>query len=117
MVTLERLDGDPARPISQAFRFPVGRPSAAETAASLGLDAPSLEQRADGTTTRDPDAPACPWRPVGGARVHARRTTPSRSSRGHARLIDLRPTASGTPFRGATLTAVNLDGAIEIDAR
>ncbi len=116
VVTLEGLAGDPARPISQAFRFPVGRPSAAETAASLGLDAAVLEQRADGTTLEIRTR-----RLAHGVRLVAPGFTPEDDAfsvePGHARLIDLRPTASGTPFRGATLTAVNLDGAIEIDAR
>ena len=116
VVTLEGLAGDPARPISQAFRFPVGRPSAAETAASLGLDAAVLEQRADGTTLEIRTR-----RLAHGVRLVAPGFTPEDDAFSveprHARLIDLRPTASGTPFRGATLTAVNLDGAIEIDAR
>ena len=116
VATLEALDGDAARPIAQAFRFPVGRPSAAETPASLGLEATVVDTRADATTIE-----IRTQRLAHGVRLVAPGFRPEDDAfsvePGHARSIELRPAIAGTPFRGATLTAVNLDGAIEIDHR
>jgi beta-mannosidase len=114
VATLEPLDGDAARPISQAFRFPLTRPSVAETGASLGLDATVVETGTDATTIEIRTR-----RLAHHVRLVAPGFTPEDDAfsvePGHARLIDLRPAASGTPFRGGTVTAVNLDGVIEIE--
>ena len=54
------IDGDGARPIGQAFRFPLGRPSAAETAVVAGPGRDLVEHARRGDDHRGPDAAAGP---------------------------------------------------------
>jgi len=48
-VTLEPANGDRSEPLSQAFRFPAGRPTRRQPAAELGLEA-TASANPDGRT-------------------------------------------------------------------
>ena len=66
-------DGDRHDPLSQAFRFPAGRPSAVETADRLGLSA-DARPAAEGVVRMTVSQPAPRlWRAGPRPRVHARR--------------------------------------------
>jgi beta-mannosidase len=116
VVTLEATDGDPTRPIAQSFRFPVGRPADAAPAEELGLRAAVVAMTPDSVTLE-----IASRRLAHGLRIEVDGFDPDDDAvsiePGHARRIDLRPTRPGTVFNGGRLTAVNLSGALRIDAR
>jgi beta-mannosidase len=115
VVTLEPVDGDPDRPVSQAFRFPVGRPASAETADELGLEVGVLQASDQRITVRL----------AARKLVHAvRLELPGFDAEddafsiepGHGRKIEFqrRAGADDTTPRRLTVTAANLVGAIEV---
>jgi beta-mannosidase len=113
VATLESLDGDPARPLAQAARFPVGRPSWTASSDELGLTAVALERDAERPTLE-----LHARRAVHGVRIDVPGFTPADDAfdlePGHARRIDLRRDVPRTPFRGGRVTAVNLTGPLGI---
>jgi beta-mannosidase len=103
------------RLLSQALRFPAGRPRGTEPAERLGLTA-TLRPRDDG----DADLEVAARRVVHGLRVHAPGFAPDDDAfgvePGGSRTVRLRRTgAAGGPPPGVSLTALNLDG--RVDAR
>ncbi len=116
VASLEAIDGDAAEPLSQAVRFPAGRPAAVETGEALGLRAEAVTGGTDDMTLQV-DA----RRLVYGLRIEAPGWLPDEDAvsiePGHARRIRLRSAVPGTPFRGGRLTAINLAGAHEIAVR
>jgi beta-mannosidase len=116
VVTLEAIDGDTTRPIAQSFRFPVGRPADAASAQELGLRAAVVA-----TTPERVTLEIASRRLAHGVRIEVDGFVPEDDALsiepGHARRIDLRPARPGTPFEGGRLTAVNLAGSLQIDAR
>jgi beta-mannosidase len=111
-VSLESA-GDPPTPLSQAFRFPAGRPIEPQTPARLGIEAAA---RSDG-----PGAGVVTIRTrrlAYGVRIHAAGFTPEDDALtlepGRERAVRLR--AGAGAFAGATLTALNLEGEIRIAA-
>jgi beta-mannosidase len=116
VATLESIDGDPAQPIGQAFRFPVGRPVERATPDDLGLRAAIAPGEA-GVLELYIGA----WRLVHGVRIDVPGFVPADDAftiePGHARRIDLAPIAADSSFRGGRLTAINLAAALEIAAR
>jgi beta-mannosidase len=117
VATLEAIDGDPDRPISQAFRFPLGWPSMVETADQLGLHLAVVDADAEHVTMRlDTRKLAYAVRielPGFVAEDDAFSVEP-----GHARRITLRrdPIAGADQAqdRRIRLTAAGLVGALEI---
>jgi beta-mannosidase len=122
VASLEAVDGDPAEPLSQAVRFPAGRPSSIETASALGLAADAVGDVGDVGEVGDGVTVEIQARKlVYGVRLEAPGWVPEDDAfsiePGHARRIPLRPALPGTPFRGGRLTAINLLGAQEIAVR
>jgi beta-mannosidase len=115
VATLESVDGDPARPIGQAFRFPVGRPAERTSADDLGLRA-VITSDAAGRLELELQA----RRVVHGVRIDVSRFLPTEDAftiePGHARRIDLAPIAPDSSFRGGRVTAINLAGSLEVPA-
>jgi beta-mannosidase len=124
VASLETLDGDVPEQLSQAMRFPAGRPSSIETASALGLEAELAgDVRGVGDSVM-PDGVTVEIRArklVYGVRLDAPGWVPEDDAfsiePGYARRIRFRPTVVGTPFRGGRLTAINLAGAHEIAVR
>ena len=111
---LDAIDGDQARPLSQAVRFPIGRPSAVEDAQQLGLAA-RVATVMDGVVNVDIGT----RRFAHGVRIDAPGFVADDDAfsiePGGTRRIELRPTVAGTPFRDGRLTALNLAGHIVIE--
>jgi beta-mannosidase len=109
VASLESTDGL----LSQAVRFPIGRPLQPEPAARLGLEA---------TSGLGPDgivaAVVGTKRLAYCARVQARGFLPSEDAfcvePGHTRTVLLRPREEGIAYAGAHLTALNLDGRVNV---
>ncbi len=97
--------------LSQALRFPAGRPAGAEPAARLGLEA-TTRAREDGTVSLR----ASSRRLAYGVRVHGPGFIPDDDAfsiePGGARELVLRPRVPGTEFAGVALTALNLEGRV-----
>jgi beta-mannosidase len=95
--------------ISQAFRFPAGRPLEREPLDRLGLAA-EAEALADGNVRLAISSRRLAY----GVEIHAAGFTPSDDGfsiePGGGRVVVLRPHTSGTAFAGCKLTAVNLQG-------
>ena len=112
VASLER-DGDPAGALlSQAFRFPAGRPRTVESAERLGLSA-DVRPCGDGMlrlTVRS-------RRLAYGVRIHAHGFVPDDDAfsvePGGSRLVDLRPGSADARF-GGELSAINLAGRLPI---
>ena len=110
------LEGtDPARPLSQSFRFPAGRPLRPETATRLGLEA-SFE-RAEGETAT---VKVASRRLAYGVRLHVPGFVALDDAfgvePGHARTIELRRADVDAGAREAAhVTALNLAGHVRID--
>jgi beta-mannosidase len=100
-------------PVSQAFRFPVGRPVDREPAAALGLEADAAAAGPDAVTlvlsTR---------RVLYGARVSAPGWVADDDAfclePGRGRDLTLRPAEAGAAFEGAVVEAINLDGRVRV---
>ncbi len=101
--------------ISQAFRFPAGRPSTQEPAAALGLEseAEALEGGMVRLTIRS-------RRLAFGVSVATDGFDPDDDhfsvEPGGERSVLLRPHEPGREFAGAELTALNLDGRVRVGA-
>jgi beta-mannosidase len=99
--------------LSQAVRFPVGRPSQPEPAARLGLEATSTP-RPDGSVA----AVVGTKRLAYCVRVQAHGFLPSEDAfcvePDHPRTVLLRPREEGIAFAGAYLTALNLEGQVHV---
>lgn len=119
-LTLER-DRDGANEsngvISQAFRFPAGRPSTLQSASRLGLTG-TLQAAPDGGSARLTVASA---RFAYGVRLQVPGfTLPDDAfgvEPGHQRVLALTPSAQTEALSGATLTALNLQGSVRFAAR
>ena len=113
VVSLEGID--PARPLSQSFRFPAGRSLRPETATRLGLEA-SFE-RAEGETAT---VKVASRRLAYGVRLHVPGFVALDDAfgvePGHARTIELRRADVDAGAREAAhVTALNLAGHVRID--
>jgi beta-mannosidase len=111
-VSLETPTGDL---LSQAFRFPAGRPLGQEPASDLGLEA-IVERTPEGTGLR-----VTSRRFAYGVRVVVDGWRASDDAfgvePGHERHVALRPTVgAGEPPAGATLRAINLRGPVRVQA-
>jgi beta-mannosidase len=115
VATLESIDGDATRPLGQAVRYPVGRPSWTASAEDLGLTAAVVGTDADRSTLE-----LSARRVAHGMRIVVPDFMPDDDAfdlePGHARRIDLQPIVPGTPFRGGRVTAVNLTGDLGIES-
>jgi beta-mannosidase len=111
-VTLERREDEGAALISQAFRFPAGRPLTLADGDSLGLKAVL-----SGGSAREPLLRVSSTRFAYGVRVHAQGCEPSDDGfsiePGGERLIAL-GAAPGTPAPRGHVTALNLGAAVPI---
>ena len=99
--------------LSQAFRFPAGRPLGQEPASDLGLEA-MFERTPEGMVLR-----VTSRRFAYGVRVAVAGWGASDDAfgvePGHARRVALRPTVgAGEPPTGATLRAINLRGSVHV---
>jgi beta-mannosidase len=107
------LASRPQTPVSQAFAFPAGRPTAVESASRLGLEA-RHESDAHGSNVLRVRTE----RLVYGLRIHLPGFEPEDDALsvepGHERVIALRPAAETTPPSGGSLTAINLDGVVRL---
>jgi beta-mannosidase len=111
-VVVATLEGaEENRPLSQAFRFPAGRPLDRSPAAALGLTA-----GVDGA-----DAPELVLESAAlayGVRVSAPGFLPADDAfclePGRPRRLALRATKPGTPFTGAAITAINAEGRLRV---
>jgi beta-mannosidase len=116
VATLESIEGDPARPIGQAFRFPVGRPAERASADDLGLRA-VITSGESGRLELELEA----RRLVNGVRLDVGGFVAADDAftiePGHARRVDLVPAPPGSLFLGGRVTAINLAGSLEVGAR
>jgi beta-mannosidase len=117
VVALESLD-TPALLLSQAVRFPAGRPAVREPAAQLGLEAWTGPQAGGGVTLTVRSR-----RLAYGVRVEVAGFSPADDAftlePGRERRVQLRRLpAQPSPGAGTgTLTALNLDGAVSVQER
>ena len=117
VATLEGPSESPARPISQAFRYPLGRPAATDAAERVGLRG-TIRRAADGTAS----ATIASTRYAHGVRIRVRGYEPDDDAfgvePGHERTVRLRPRGGEVdgvdPARPATLTAANVRGSVPI---
>jgi beta-mannosidase len=110
-------EGGEYEPISQAFRFPAGPPSAREPAARLGLEAslgPSSRSPGDATLTLSSTRFAY------GVRVDAPGYEPDDGAfnlePGHARRLLLRRHPGSASEAGGRIRALNLDGYVAVQS-
>jgi beta-mannosidase len=119
VASLERDGADGPEPLSQAFRFPAGRPLRRQSAAELGLSA-ALCPRSDGALALALRSARLAY----GVRVHVPAFSPSDDALtlepGVTRNLILSPHArepgGGQAFAGS-LTALNLRGSVRLEAR
>ncbi len=113
VASLERPGGDGIELLSQAVRFPAGRPVAVEGAERLGLEA-----RVQGDGEHALRLAVRSRRLVHGVRVHVPGFEPNDDAfsiePGGERLVLLRHRAAGAAFEGGGLTALNLAGRVPI---
>jgi beta-mannosidase len=107
VVSLERDDGEL---VSQAFRFPAGRPLALEPAERLGLEASAARPAPDGAV----ELTVRTRRLAHGVRIHARGFDASDDAfsiePGGERRILLRPRSDAPEIADVAVTALNLHG-------
>jgi beta-mannosidase len=113
VTTLQSLEPDGAI-LSQAFRFPAGRPEP-QAAGALGLSA-----RVHGADTQAPILTLASDVLAWGVRVHASGFEALNDAvsvePGGQRELRLRPLSSGSRWSGGHVTALNLDGTVEIES-
>jgi len=113
VVTLEQDGNESAGVLSQAMRFPAGRPLERESAGRLGLAA-RAQALADGGVRLALSSGRLAY----GVEIHAPGFLPSDDGfsiePGGERTVVLRPRKIDTAFAGGTLTAVNLQGRVSI---
>jgi beta-mannosidase len=112
--SLEAAAGDPGRPISHAFRFPVGRPAATESADRVGLRG-SLRTEPDGSLA----AIVTSTRYAHGVRLRVAGFAPEADAfgvePGHERIVRLLRTAGSDVEPGpGVLSAANVRGTIPL---
>ena len=99
--------------LSQAFRFPGGRPTTRESGDHLGLAATS-----PGVQTGPVTVTVRSRKLAYGVRVEAAGFVADDDSfsvePGHERVVRLRPVDGESTFTGASLTALNLDGLVKV---
>ncbi len=114
VVSLERDDASGTELLSQAFRFPAGRPLVAEAADVVGLEAIGRPEP-DGTVKLS----IVSTRLAYGVRIHLHGASPSDDAfsiePGHTREIVLGPSGPGIDLTGGTLTALNVAGSVRIE--
>ncbi len=114
VATLESGDPSESRIISQAMRFPAGRPLVAETAGATGLTA-----RAETCAGGAPLLRVGSRRLAYGVRVHAPGYRPSDDAfavePGGERLIELEPLQAECEAPAGALTALNVRGRVPIE--
>jgi beta-mannosidase len=116
VTSLERQGEQGNELVSQAIRFPAGRPTATESADRLGL-ASEAEALADGTVRVRLQSRRFAY----GVRIHVSGFTTdddafSIEPQGE-RVVLLRPREPVGDFSGGALTALNLDGRVRIQVR
>jgi beta-mannosidase len=113
VASLERDGEDGTQLLAQSFRFPAGRPAGAEPRGRLGIEA-SVRQERTGEVTVAVHSRRLAY----GVRVHVAGFAPADDAfavePGATRLVPLRPLTVDAPWRGGTLTALNLDGRVAI---
>ena len=113
VASLERDDGVEGEPLSQAFRFPAGRPTAIESPEQLGLDA--IAAIDDNGTVRLTIASR---RLAYGVRLHVPGFLPDDDAfsvePAGQRIVRLFPVEAGTSFVGGAMSALNLAGRVAI---
>jgi beta-mannosidase len=114
VVSLERDESDAVRLLSQAVRFPAGRPTKTESAGRIGLIA-SVQHLEDGFVRLTVNARRLAY----GVRVLVPGFVPSDDAfcvePGGQRVVLMRPQETGTSFKGGSLTALNLDGRVRVE--
>jgi beta-mannosidase len=114
VVSLEAGERDHTTLISQAMRFPAGRPQETETSTRMGLQADVGEQ-ADGMLRLRVRTGRLAY----GVRVHVPGFTPTDDAfsvePGRERIVQLLPRLAEATFAGGALTAVNLRGRIAVE--
>ncbi len=114
VISLEQTEADGMRLISQAARFPAGRPTRTESAGQIGLKA-SAQQLDDGLMRLTVSARRLAY----GVRVLVPGFVPSDDAfcvePGGQRIVLLEPCEVGTQFTEGSLTALNLDGRMQVD--
>jgi beta-mannosidase len=114
VVSLE-TGGEPAQLLSQSFRFPAGRPRAREAAERLGLRA-RWRTHPDGGASLTIETRRLAY----GVRVHVPGFVADDDAfsvePGGARLVRLTPASAGASPSGGSVTAINLDGQVNIQA-
>jgi beta-mannosidase len=113
VVTLEQDGGENAKMLSQAVRFPAGRPLDREPPERLGFSAQGLALP-DGSTRLTLSS----RRLVYGVEIHAPGFLPTDDGfsiePGGARTVYLHPREPGAAFDGAALSALNLNGRVHV---
>jgi beta-mannosidase len=101
--------------LSQAFRFPVGRPAVREPADGLGLEAKAVACAAGAV-----EIVVSAKRLAYGVRVQADGFIPAEDAfcvePGRSVTVTLAPRSDGTSFAGAAVTALNMEGTIHVPA-
>jgi len=114
VVSLESAEGPP-RLLSQAFRFPAGRPLSREPVERMGIEV-SAQRDAEGTIALTVSSRRLAY----GVRVDTAGYLPDDNGfsvePGGERLVRLMPTDPGSEFSGGSLTAVNLFDQVRIGA-
>jgi beta-mannosidase len=107
VASLEALDEQPAPPLATAIHFPAGRPSGAETAERLGLEA-EAERAADGAMTLRLRSRRLVW----GLRAECAGAVAEEPlvtvEPGRERLLRLAPSGAGEPGGTVSLRALNM---------
>ncbi len=115
VASLERVGAETQALISQSVQFPAGRPTAVESATCIGLEASTL--------TLCDGSPAV-WVRTGRFAYGVRLRIPGflavddafSVEPGGERTVPLRPRESGAALGGGTLTALNLQGSVRVQA-
>jgi len=113
VASLERGGDQGMEILSQAFRYPAGRPAAVEPADRLGLAA-VVETVGDGTLRMTVSSRRFAY----GVRVEVPGFRPDDDAfsvePGGSRTVVMRPIAAGNQFEGGRLSALNLAGRVEV---
>jgi beta-mannosidase len=114
VVSLEQEESDAVQLLSQAIRFPAGRPSGTESAARMGLEG-HAKQLSDGLVRLTVNTNRLAY----GVRVLAPGFAPNDDAfcvePGGQRTVLLRPRTAGVQFTESALIALNLDGRARIE--
>ena len=115
VASLERDGDDGTELLSQAFRFPAGRPTQVEPADRLGLVA-AVAADANGPLRMTVGSRCFAY----GLRLHVPGFRPDDDAfsvePGGSRVVVLRPTVPGNKFTGGVLSALNLAGRVAVSS-